>query len=53
MARDDSASELASGLRRRVATEDEPATLHAEWDYLIRRERPAFCSVKERPGRAR
>ncbi|MEI9950444.1 MAG: VWA domain-containing protein [Pseudomonadota bacterium] len=47
--RDASASERASGLRLQPAAETESAMRYAEWDYVIRRERPAFCSVKERP----
>ncbi|HEY3257152.1 MAG TPA: VWA domain-containing protein [Polyangiaceae bacterium] len=46
---DSSANERASGLRLEPAAEGERATLHCEWDYVIRRDRPAFCSVKERP----
>jgi hypothetical protein len=46
--RDSSANERASGLRS-SASELEPATLHPEWDYVIGRERAAFCRVKERP----
>src|SRR6188768_2948019 len=44
-----SASERTSARSLRAAeTEVEPATLHPEWDYVIGRERPAFCSVNER-----
>ncbi|MEI9938055.1 MAG: VWA domain-containing protein [Pseudomonadota bacterium] len=48
-ARDGSASERASGLRVQAGAKVESATRYAEWDYVIQRERPAFCSVKERP----
>ena len=42
-------SERASGMRSKATTEVESTTRYAEWDYVIRRERPEFCSVKERP----
>jgi nitric oxide reductase activation protein len=45
---DDSASERASAVRRTASTEAPSATRHAEWDYVIQRERPDFCSVLER-----
>ena len=47
---DASASERASGSRSQVGAELEPATLHPEWDYVIGRERPDFCRVRERPA---
>jgi len=43
------ASERASGLRLTGTTESPSVTRYAEWDYLIQRERAAFCSVLERP----
>jgi len=43
-----SASEGASKLRRQESRELEATTRHPEWDYVIRSERPAFCSVNER-----
>ena len=52
---DASASERASGLRRAATTETRSAARYAEWDYVIQRERPEFCTVLERPvadGRA-
>jgi len=46
---DANGSERASGLRL-AATADAPlVTRHPEWDYVIQRERPGFCSVLERP----
>jgi len=43
------ARERAARLPSQPTAELEPATLHPEWDYLIGRERPAFCSVREHP----
>jgi len=42
-------SERASSLRPKATTEVESVARYPEWDYVIGRERPAFCSVKERP----
>jgi len=50
--RDDSAGERASALRPKPAAATETVTQYPEWDYVIRSERPAFCSVKERPAPA-
>jgi nitric oxide reductase NorD protein len=43
-----SGNEHASGMRSKVVTEVELSARYGEWDYVIRRERPAFCSIKER-----
>ena len=45
----DAARERAAQQRSRARTEPEPVTRYGEWDYVIGRERAAFCSVKERP----
>jgi nitric oxide reductase NorD protein len=45
----DEVSERASGRRASGIIELESVARYAEWDYVIRRERPAFCSIKERP----
>ena len=47
-ARDASANERAAGMRSKPAPAAESVTRYAEWDYVICRERPAFCSIKER-----
>ncbi|HKO48543.1 MAG TPA: VWA domain-containing protein [Polyangiaceae bacterium] len=45
---DASASERASG-GRAASIEVHSGTRHPEWDYVIQRERPGFCTVLERP----
>ncbi len=42
-------AERASRLRLTTRAESQPAVRYAEWDYVIQRERAAFCSVFERP----
>jgi nitric oxide reductase NorD protein len=44
----DGSSEHASGRHSKTSAELESETHYGEWDYVIRRERPAFCSVRER-----
>ena len=44
----DGASQHASDLRSRTSSEVESTVRYAEWDYVIQRERPAFCRVQER-----
>ena len=48
-ARHGSASEPASAVQSAATSEPASVTRHAEWDYVIQRERPAFCSVRDRP----
>jgi nitric oxide reductase activation protein len=38
----------ASGIRPKASTELDAVTRYGEWDYVIQRERPDFCSIKER-----
>jgi nitric oxide reductase NorD protein len=40
--------EPALGLRLAAPAAPEPAIAYAEWDHVIQRERPRFCSVRER-----
>ena len=43
------ASERSAALRLATDVDTPPSARHPEWDYVIQRERPAFCSVFERP----
>jgi nitric oxide reductase NorD protein len=42
-------SEPAPGISLALGADVTIASKHPEWDYVIQRERPAFCSVFERP----
>jgi hypothetical protein len=42
-------AERESGQRVQTSSVTEAPVEYAEWDYLIARERPAFCALRERP----